>query len=48
MVFEDDRKRDIHLRRLGFTVLRITRRRLKREPAAVADGLRYFLSASGL
>ena len=46
-VFEADRKRDIDLQGLGYTVLRITHRRLKQEPAAVARELRYFLSASG-
>jgi very-short-patch-repair endonuclease len=45
-VFEADRKRDIDLQRLGYTVLRITHRRLKQEPAAVARELGYFLSAS--
>lgn len=46
-VFEADRKRDIHLKRLGYTVLRITHRRLHEEPAVVAQELRYFLSACG-
>jgi very-short-patch-repair endonuclease len=44
-VFESDRKRDIDLKRLGYTVLRITHRRLHEEPAVVAQELRYFLSA---
>jgi very-short-patch-repair endonuclease len=46
-VFESDRKRDIHLKRLGHTVLRITDRRLKEEPAVVAQEISYFLSVSG-
>lgn len=46
-VFESDRKRDIDLQRLGYTVLRITHRRLQTEPAVVAQELRYFLSACG-
>ena len=44
-VFEQDRKRDIDLKRLGYTVIRLTHRRLQDEPAAVAEELRYFLSA---
>lgn len=44
-VFEADRKRDIDLKLLGYTVIRITHRRLEAEPAVVADELRYFLSA---
>jgi very-short-patch-repair endonuclease len=46
-VFEADRKRDIHLQRLGYTVLRVTHRRLKEEPAVVAQEIGYFLSACG-
>jgi very-short-patch-repair endonuclease len=46
-VFESDRKRDIHLKRLGYTVLRVTDRRLREEPAVVAQEIRYFLSACG-
>jgi very-short-patch-repair endonuclease len=45
--FESDRKRDIDLKRFGYTVIRITHRRLKREPAAVIRDLRYFLSVCG-
>jgi very-short-patch-repair endonuclease len=45
--FENDRRRDIDLQRLGYTVLRITHRRLKDEPAAVIRELRYFLSGGG-
>jgi len=43
--FEQDRKRDIDLKRAGYTVLRITHRRLQDEPAAVTRELRYFLNA---
>jgi very-short-patch-repair endonuclease len=46
-VFEADRKRDIDLKRLGYTVLRVTHRRLKEEPAVVAQEIAYFLSACG-
>jgi very-short-patch-repair endonuclease len=46
-VFEADRKRDIYLKRLGYTVLRVTHRRLKEEPAVVAQEISYFLSACG-
>jgi very-short-patch-repair endonuclease len=46
-IFESDRKRDIDLQRLGYTVLRITHRRLQAEPAVMAQELRYFLSACG-
>jgi very-short-patch-repair endonuclease len=47
-VFEQDRKRDIDLkRRFRHEVLRVTDRRLKTEPAAVAEELRYFLSVCG-
>jgi very-short-patch-repair endonuclease len=46
-VFEQDRKRDIELKRLGYTVLRLTHRRLKEEPAVVAQELGYFLSDAG-
>jgi very-short-patch-repair endonuclease len=46
-VFEADRKRDIDLGRLGYTVLRVTHRRLQEEPAVVAQEIAYFLSASG-
>ena len=45
--FESDRKRDIHLQGLGYTVLRITHRRLQQEPAAVIRELTYFLSGGG-
>jgi very-short-patch-repair endonuclease len=44
--FESDRKRDIALKLAGYTVIRLTRRRLKEEPAAVAEELQAFLSAS--
>jgi very-short-patch-repair endonuclease len=45
--FENDRRRDIALQALGYTVLRITHRRLNEEPAAVIRELRYFLSGGG-
>jgi very-short-patch-repair endonuclease len=45
--FENDRERDIDLQRLGYTVLRITHRRLKDEPAAVMREVSYFLSGGG-
>lgn len=44
-VFESDRKRDIDLQLAGYTVLRLTHRRLRQEPAAVAREVGYFLSA---
>jgi very-short-patch-repair endonuclease len=44
-VFESDRKRDIQLRLTGYTVIRLTHRRLKHEPAVVANELRALLSA---
>jgi very-short-patch-repair endonuclease len=44
--FEADRKRDMELQLLGYTVIRITHRRLKDEPAAVIRELRYFLSGA--
>jgi very-short-patch-repair endonuclease len=43
--FESDRQRDIQLALLGFTVIRLTHRRLKEEPAVVANELRALLSA---
>jgi very-short-patch-repair endonuclease len=46
LVFESDRTRDAYLQRAGYRVLRITHRRLKHEPAAVARDLIFFLSAS--
>jgi very-short-patch-repair endonuclease len=45
--FESDRRRDTELQLLGYTVLRITHRRLAEEPAAVTRDLRCFLSACG-
>jgi very-short-patch-repair endonuclease len=44
--FESDRRRDIQLRLAGYTVVRLTHRRLKEEPAVVAKELRALLSAS--
>lgn len=35
--FEDDRARDLELRRLGYDVLRLSFRQLTQDPAAVAD-----------
>jgi uncharacterized protein DUF559/putative AbiEi antitoxin of type IV toxin-antitoxin system len=43
--FESDRKRDIQLRLHGYTVIRLTHRRLKEEPAVVAKELQALLSA---
>jgi very-short-patch-repair endonuclease len=45
-IFESDRKRDIALKLAGYTVIRLTHRRLREEPAAVAEELQAFLSAS--
>jgi very-short-patch-repair endonuclease len=42
--FEEDRKRDADLMLAGYRVLRITWRRLRVEPAAVADTLRRLLA----
>jgi predicted transcriptional regulator of viral defense system len=42
--FERDRARDAHLLREGIRVLRVTYKRLKREPAAVIDDVRALLS----
>lgn len=44
-VFESDRKRDIRLKLAGYTVVRLTHRRLKQEPAVVAKELQALLSA---
>jgi very-short-patch-repair endonuclease len=46
--FEADRERDSDLQLAGYRVLRITHRRMDREPAAVVHALRALLSpASG-
>jgi Protein of unknown function (DUF559) len=45
--FERDRERDTTMQVEGYRVIRLTHRRLKREPATVADQLRSLLS-SGL
>lgn len=37
IAFEDDRARDMYLRRLGYTVHRFSERQLELEPAAVAE-----------
>lgn len=42
--FERDRERDAALTLAGFRVLRITFRRLEREPKAVAETLRSLLA----
>jgi very-short-patch-repair endonuclease len=41
--FEDDRERDAAMQAEGYRVIRLTHRRLEREPAAVADQLRHLL-----
>jgi hypothetical protein len=43
--FERDRVRDAKLQRHGFRVLRVTWRRLVRDPAAVADDVRALLAS---
>ncbi len=43
--FEDDRRRDADLQLAGYRVLRITARRLAREPKAVARSVRALLAA---
>ncbi len=40
-----DRERDLHLRRLGYTILRYTWHQLHTDPEAVADDLRATLTA---
>jgi very-short-patch-repair endonuclease len=44
--FESDRARDADMQLAGYRVLRVTFRRLEREPAAVADQLRSLLRAA--
>jgi REase_MTES_1575/Transcriptional regulator, AbiEi antitoxin len=44
--FEDDRIRDATLQAAGYRVIRITHRRLEREPAGVVELLRVLLSPS--
>lgn len=48
--FERDRARDVELQNAGFRVLRLTDRRLRRDPCAVAEALRAILQkqAAGL
>jgi very-short-patch-repair endonuclease len=41
--WENDGKRNIRLQRLGLRVLRVSYRRVFREPAAVAEDLKAFL-----
>ena len=43
--FEGDRARDAELQLAGYRVVRVTARRLAREPAAVARTVRSLLSA---
>jgi very-short-patch-repair endonuclease len=43
--FERDRLRDADLQLVGYRVLRITFRRLEREPTAVAETVRQLLAA---
>jgi very-short-patch-repair endonuclease len=43
--FEEDRARDMFLQIRGYRVLRITAKRLRREPAAVAAAIRALASA---
>ena len=45
--FEEDRERDAHLLSVGFTTLRITKRRLTDRPQREADRLRTLLSGEG-
>lgn len=47
VAFEDDRLRDLHLRRAGFTVHRFTERQLKEEPAAVLADVSRALGRGG-
>jgi hypothetical protein len=42
--FERDRARDIELKLAGYDVLRVTARRLEREPAAIAGAIRRLLA----
>ena len=44
--FEEDRRRDATLMRAGYRVLRLTARRLDREPAAVAADVRAHLAVA--
>ena len=44
--FEDDRRRDAELQVAGYSVLRVTGRRLDDDPAGVAAAVRALLSAS--
>ena len=44
--FERDRRRDIQHRLAGYTVVRLTHRRLTEEPEAVAEELRLLLAAA--
>jgi len=41
--FEDDRRRDIKLQKAGWNVLRLTYRRVDREPAGVLADVRHML-----
>jgi hypothetical protein len=46
VAFEEDRERDLWLKARGFTVVRITDRRLESDPAGVAASLRAILGRS--
>ena len=45
--FEDDRARDLHLRGMGFEVLRLSYRQVVAEPGRVATALRAALRPDG-
>lgn len=45
--FERDRERDAAMQVAGYRVIRLTHRRLDREPAAVANQLRHLLASDG-
>jgi very-short-patch-repair endonuclease len=40
IAFQDDRERDLRLRGLGFTVIRLSERQINEEPARIAKALR--------
>jgi len=47
VAFDDDRTRDLELRRLGFAVHRFGERQLELEPEAVADDVARALRQGG-
>lgn len=47
IAFEDDRERDLRLRRLGYSAHRFSERQLEREPAAVAADVAAALRGTG-